>query len=355
MDLVFNLPDTDLFLDFYKLVRLKVVGPRKSVEFLQSEWNSFRAARPDGAPDILVRVHPWRDKGSVQRGLAKPSDAKSFRGCYKGYQWRAMICHDDVTTTVEYSAMPNSSLLLKDSVLEPLVMKRLADHRLFSFHASAALLDGKAWMICGSSKSGKTAMALISHRNGHPILSDDTCLLGQNALYPYPSPPRIYLRTVRRDRLLDGLLPGDVLARLILNALVGLGTLGQIRVPTRLTSQSLDASSPRNPGPIPLGGLIFLRMTRDSTGVSAAASSDAIRETLNEHQSDHASTFLKLATKAQNSSRDRDAFAERLLDSMTRGNRCIMVTLKRKMVLDEWNALFSEIARFAAGLHTEVT
>ena len=343
-----------LFLNFYEVVRLRVEAPRKTIEFLRSEWNSFCVSPSNAAPHIFARIRPWRDGREASSKLAKTLITGTFRGCYKGYQWRAVTYQDGETTTVDYSAMPKSSLLLKDSMLEPLVMKLLAEHGLFGFHASAANINGKAWMICGSSKSGKTAMALISHRNGHPILSDDTCVLGRDALYPYPSPPRIYLRTLRPDRLLEGLLPGDVLARLMVNGLVSLGTLGQLRIPTRLTSESLDASSPRNPRPIRLGGLIFLRMTDESISVSPAAHNDAIRETLQSHQSEHASAFLRLVTRAAESTPDRGAFSERLLDSMTEEKRCIIVTLKRRMVLEEWNALFSEIERYAKSLDAGV-
>ena len=328
------------------MVRLQVGGPRKSIEFLRSEWSDFSTSSSAKPPDIFVRIESW----NAERKLRSEADSqlrssRGLRGCYKGYQWKATIDRSDSTTMVRYSAMPKSNFLLKDAVLEPLLLYRLHKKGVFGFHASAAEFAGKAWMICGPSKSGKTAMTLVGHRNGRPILSDDIALVSEGSLYPYPTPPRVYLRTLRRNRLLDGLLPGDVLARLIVNGIVGFATLGQVRVPTRLTSGRLRRPNRDTTGPMPLGGLILLRVGMGAIGVEVARNDGTLRDALASHQSEHASSFLNSFPGVVADTSQREAFVERLIASTAKANRCICVTLRSRMPLEDWDALFLRVER----------
>src|SRR5439155_2681237 len=112
----------------------------------------------------------WNAERKVSEADIQLTSGRGLRGCYKGYQWKATVDLSASTTMVRYSAMPKSNLLLKDAVLEPLLMYSLRKKGVFGFHASASEFGGKAWMICGLSKSGNTAMTLVGHRNGRTIL-----------------------------------------------------------------------------------------------------------------------------------------------------------------------------------------
>jgi hypothetical protein len=50
----------------------------------------------------------------------------------------------------------------------------------FVLHASAVSVDGMAMLFCGTSGAGKSTMAAMLGRRGHPLLNDDVCNLRRN-------------------------------------------------------------------------------------------------------------------------------------------------------------------------------
>lgn len=52
-----------------------------------------------------------------------------------------------------------------------------------ALHAGAVVIDGGAWVMLGSPGHGKTTLVTQLHQRGHPVLTDDLCVLaGQTVL-----------------------------------------------------------------------------------------------------------------------------------------------------------------------------
>jgi len=67
---------------------------------------------------------------------------------------------------------------------------------LFILHASAVVVNGKAFAFCARARGGKSTLAANLNARGFPLISDDLCRLevSQNReAYIYPSPPRMRL------------------------------------------------------------------------------------------------------------------------------------------------------------------
>ena len=96
---------------------------------------------------------------------------------------------------------------------------------------------------------------------------------------------------------------------------------------------------------MPLGGLILLRVGIGAIGVEVAPNDGTLRDALASHQSEHASSFLNSIPGVVADNSQRESFVERLIASTVMANRCICVTLRSRMPLEEWDALFLRVER----------
>src|SRR2546425_7325347 len=266
-------PPGELFLSFYGLVGLRISGPMALHNFLRTEWGQFEVPESDRDPHVWIS---WRSGRETPAHLRSDDSRTKLSGWYKGCLWRATLEKRDASTIVEYSSIPPSNFLFKDSCIEPLLLASLESKGLHGLHASSLGIGAKAWVFCGEPRSGKTILGLIGARNGHAFLSDDVALLGDGMVYPYLAPPRVYLHNMRDRELFQELIFRHVSPDLVRNLLVSLVTLGRLRVPTRLTS----ANEPHNrllaSERFPLGGLFLLKAHGQRPGVSVVRHEDAV-------------------------------------------------------------------------------
>lgn len=141
-------------------------------------------------------LHHWGDDDSASLSLAR--DGTGYRlevpgACEFSLQFdtRTVIAHapDDMDAdTLEH--------LLVDQVLP----RYLSHEGELLLHASAVVMDGAACLFVGKSGWGKSTLAGLLHRQGHPLLSDDCVMLRHHAghvtvLPTYPS-LRVYKDTL---------------------------------------------------------------------------------------------------------------------------------------------------------------
>ena len=247
---------------FYGLVSLSVKAPPSITNFLHSEWQPFEVSVDGVDPDFAVT---WTQRHRSRRDAALHIPKNLSAGWYKGCFWQATTATENGRVYIEYSSIPRSRYLFRDSCLEPLVLSSLESKGFHTLHASSLLIGGKAWAFCGRPRSGKTVLALMGTQRGHTLLSDDVAILESGRVYPYPVPARIYLHNYRQRELFEGLISPEVTREFVLNLIISATSLGTVRIPTRLFfPHTAPTFSSKLKDPYPLGGL-FLLMRRNKT------------------------------------------------------------------------------------------
>src|SRR2546428_4756091 len=282
-------PSSELFLSFYGLVCVHVSGPTALLNFLRSEWGRFEVPESKGDPDIRIR---WRNGRERPEYPQSNNSRKKLAGWYKGCLWRATVEKTHASTLVEYSSMPPSNFLFKDSCIEPLLLASLESKGIHGLHASSLGIGKEAWVFCGEPRSGKTILGLMGARNGHAFLSDDVALLGDGMVYPYLAPPRVYLHNMRDRELFEELIFRHVSPDLVRNLLVSLVTLGRLRVPTRLMSEDVASNGLAKSESLPLGGLFFLKPDGERQGVTLVRDGRAVLRDLALNPAIHGASIL---------------------------------------------------------------
>ena len=73
---------------------------------------------------------------------------------------------------------------LEHRLLSTIVPTLLADRGDLMLHASAVAVDGRAVLFCGPSGRGKSTLALVLSREGHPMLAEDGVAVAEGAAGP---------------------------------------------------------------------------------------------------------------------------------------------------------------------------
>lgn len=115
----------------------------------------------------------------------------------------------------------SSPTLLRERVLDPLILFLVTRNGRTPIHASGFILDGIAVLLAGPSGAGKSCLALAADRAGHRVLSDDTVYVQQDPLVQvWGRPAAAHLLpddaiglSAERQRLRSGRLKDVVLFR----------------------------------------------------------------------------------------------------------------------------------------------
>src|SRR2546427_2197389 len=339
-------PSSELFLSFYGLVCVHVSGPRALISFLRSEWGRFELPESRRDPDIWIR---WGN-GRARPAYPQSNNSRTkLAGWYKGCLWRATVEKTDASTLVEYSSMPPSNFLFKDSCIEPLLLASLESKGLHGLHASSLGIGKNAWVFCGEPRSGKTILGLMGARSGHAFLSDDVALLGDGMVYPYLAPPRVYLHNMRDRELFQELIFRHVSPDLVRNLLVSLVTLGRLRVPTRLTS----ANEPHNrllaSERFPLGGLFLLKAHGQRPGVSVVRDESAVLRDVSLSPPIHGASILDQIRGDGKELHGRPPALEAEVKRLVDAGRVFEIRGTHKLSMHEWVGIFNEVVDNAKG------
>src|SRR3989442_4185392 len=337
-------PSSELFLSFYGLVCVHVSGPRALISFLRSEWGRFELPESRRDPDIWIK---WRNRRESSAQPRSMDSRTNLAGWYKGCLWRATVEKTDASTLVEYSSMPPSNFLFKDSCIEPLLLASLESKGLHGLHASSLGIGKNAWVFCGEPRSGKTILGLMGARSGHAFLSDDVALLGDGMVYPYLAPPRVYLHNMRDRELIDELIFLHVSPDLVRNLLVSLVTLGRLRVPTRLMSAAKSSNRLAKDERLPLGGLFLLKADGERPGVTVVRDERAVLHDVALNPPIHGASILDRIGRDGTVLHDRAPALEAQVRGLINAGRVFEVSATYKLSMSEWFGIFDEVVNIA--------
>jgi len=337
-------PPGELFLSFYGLVGLRISGPMALLNFLRTEWGQFEVPESDRDPHVWIS---WRSGRETPAHLRSDDSRTKLSGWYKGCLWRATLEKRDASTIVEYSSIPPSNFLFKDSCIEPLLLASLESKGLHGLHASSLGIGAKAWVFCGEPRSGKTILGLIGARNGHAFLSDDVALLGDGMVYPYLAPPRVYLHNMRDRELFQELIFRHVSPDLVRNLIVSLVTLGRLRVPTRLMSAAKSSNRLAKDERLPLGGLFLLKADGERPGVTVVRDERAVLHDVALNPPIHGASILDRIGRGGTVLHDRAPALEAQVRGLINAGRVFEVSATYKLSMSEWFGIFDEVVNIA--------
>jgi len=148
-------------------------------------------AAPEAAIDVTIAHGPIAVKGDHPWGYAEVPGGTLLSVETVG---RFLICGGSRIAVDPFptASERNIRLFLLGSAFGALLHQR----GLMPLHANAVVIDGRAFAFCGHSGAGKSTMAAWFHDRGHPILSDDVCVIGfaaDGTPLAYPGIPRVRL------------------------------------------------------------------------------------------------------------------------------------------------------------------
>ena len=130
-----------------------------------------------------------------------------------------------------------------------------------SLHAAAIEIDGRAVLLTGPGRHGKTTLAAAFHRAGFRVLSEDLCRIRIG------SAPEVF--------------PAAAMLRLRHDVRVGLGELTNTKVVSEDDDRVHLAVTDRQRGsgvPVPIGGVVMLRVGDGERTLRTAPTLEAIRD-----------------------------------------------------------------------------
>ena len=220
---------------------LSVRGDRRARAHFRAEYASAALDNEPSVPAVEAtvgsHVHDSRARGGTH--------AAELRGTHKLARWRA-----SVPTTPDADSMrvavdvrgPLGLALVQSYILEPLVSLAAVRAGYVLLPSAAIARDGKALLLIGRSRSGKSSLAALALAAGRRVLGDDQVLIvpGQDCR-PFPRRLRLYPDLARTAPAAFAALRPS--AR---RTLTGLGqvkslTRGFVAPPLRISASALGA------------------------------------------------------------------------------------------------------------------
>ncbi|PYR87710.1 MAG: hypothetical protein DMF84_30935 [Acidobacteria bacterium] len=167
---------------------LDVQGSRSALAHFAAEYGAAEVTGARGDPSVCVRF----DSGEPQ------SEVGVVDGRYKTVRWRVFLSSPDapvLTASINISGHPTSFglSLLQGFFVEPLLALAAMRARYVLLPAAAVELDGKALLVIGRSRSGKSSVCARALAAGRRVLGDDHVIVDERAtIFPFPRRLRLY-------------------------------------------------------------------------------------------------------------------------------------------------------------------
>jgi hypothetical protein len=241
---------------------VSIRGDRRARAHFRTEYASAALAADSSVPALEATVG-----GRVHNGPARgTTPERELRGRHKLAWWRASLPitpdADTMRVVVEVRG-PLGLALVQSYVLEPLVSLAAARSGSVLLPSAAIAQDGKALLLIGRSRSGKSSLAALALAAGRQILGDDQVfILESRDCRPFPRRLRIYPDLARTaPAAFTALRPS---AR---RALAGLGrvktlTRGFVAPPLKVTASMLGVGGVLSS--LPIGEVVVIQ--RGSVG-----------------------------------------------------------------------------------------
>jgi hypothetical protein len=232
-------------------------GDRRARAHFRAEYAGAALAADSRAPALEVTIG-----AGVLRGRdGRAPDETQLRGAHKLARWRATVPARLNGGTVRAAVDVRGPLgltLVQSYIVEPLLSLAAVRAGLALLPSAAVARNGKALLLIGRSRSGKSSLAARALAAGLPILGDDQVLVNAgHGCLSFPRRLRVYPDLIRTaPAAFAGLRPS---ARGALAALGRVNSLtrGFVAPPLRVTATTLGAGIA--PGPLPIGEVVVIR------------------------------------------------------------------------------------------------
>ena len=246
--------------DLYRFAPGLVVsmrGDRRARAHFRAEYASAALAGDSAVPALEAAV------GAHVRGARsrKRTPEPELRGTHKLARWRASVPvtpdADTMRVAVDVRG-PLGLVLVQSYIVEPLVSLAAVRSGSVLLPSAAIVRGGRALLLIGRSRSGKSSLAALALAAGRRILGDDQVFIGANQdCLPFPRRLRVYPDLARTAPAAFAALSPS--ARRALAGLRRVKALsrGVVAPPLRVSASALGASA--GPLRLPIGEVVVIR------------------------------------------------------------------------------------------------
>lgn len=236
---------------------LSIRGDHRARAHFRAEYGAAAVAAGSAVPaleaTIGARVRRDRD--------GRTSQELELRGAHKLARWRASVPAIPEGNTMRVAVDVRGPLgltLVQSYVIEPLLSLAAVRAGSVLLPSAAIALNGKALLLIGRSRSGKSTLAARALAAGLRILGDDQVLVNPSqGCLPFPRRLRLYPDLARTaPDAFAALRPSARAALAVLGRLNAL-TRGFVAPPLRVSASAVGAGT--SPISLPIGEIVVIR------------------------------------------------------------------------------------------------
>jgi hypothetical protein len=237
---------------------ISIQGDRRARAHFRAEYATAAVATDSTVPALEANIGAHvQSRGRARRATHEPE----LHGAHKLARWRASVAigrdleHLHVAVDVHG---PLGLTLVQGYVVEPLVSLAAVQAGSVLLPSAAIERDGKALLLIGRSRSGKSSLAARALAAGFRILGDDQVLINaSHDCHSFPRRLRVYPDLARTAPAAFAALRPS--ARGVLAALSRIKSLtrGFVAPPLRVSASTLGAGI--SPIGLPIGEVIVIR------------------------------------------------------------------------------------------------
>jgi hypothetical protein len=262
---------------------VRISGDRRARAYFHAEYGAAALA-PDAEEPALVATVGTRVR---DRRTSWSAAAPDVQGSHKLARWCASVAGLENGGPMRASVQargPMGLMLAQSYIVEPLISLAALRAESVLLPSAAIARDGKAVLLIGRSRSGKSSLAARALAAGVRVLGDDQVLVtGSRDCLPFPRRLRVYPDLAWTAPAAFGALRPAARGALSVLGRVSAVTRGFVAPPLRISASTL--SSAPAPDRVPIGEAVVigrapvdaLTTQRMNGGELAAEAEDALR------------------------------------------------------------------------------
>jgi hypothetical protein len=236
---------------------VSIRGDRRARAHFRAEY-AFAAVSTDSTvPALEATIGANVHRARPRRTTRDPE----LRGGYKLARWRAVVRVGPDADTMRVAVDVHGPLgltLVQSYVVEPLVSLAAVRTGSVLLPSAAIAQGGKALLLIGRSRSGKSSLAARALAAGLRILGDDQVVINpSHGCLPFPRRLRLYPDLVRTAPAAFAALRPAARGALAVLGRVNTFTLGFVAPPLRVSASALGAGI--SPIGTPIGEVVVIR------------------------------------------------------------------------------------------------
>jgi hypothetical protein len=234
---------------------VSIEGDRIARSYFRAEYASSAEDADPTAPVLEATI------GANLRHRGRKERRPQLSGAYKLARWRAYMPIEPDEHTIRVSVDVRGPLglpLVQSYVVEPLVSLATVRAGSVLLPSGAIARGGKAVLLIGRSRSGKSSLAARALAAGLHILGDDQVLIStDHGCLPFPRRLRLYPDLARTAPAAFAALPGAARRALTVLDAVNNVTRGFVAPPVRVSPSRVGAGVARIG--LPIGEVVVIR------------------------------------------------------------------------------------------------